>query len=111
MDDFHKEWYSLTPDVLIGRAQQITATGIAYNELYVGHAYSAENLEYLLRFEKPLEVVRDRWIEEQQYRPDISQEMNHTLFSVMDDPEIEHEYELDENYTPIIAPNTDMRMT
>jgi hypothetical protein len=101
ISDYRKAWGRMSSDVLTGYAQEIEATRVAYNELYSGYAYSEEKLEYLLRFENPLEVMRDRWIEEQ-CRPDVSEEMNHVLWSVMTDPDTEVEYALDGSYTPVL---------
>ena len=105
------EWRRYSKDVLIGYAEEINATRIAYNELYCGaFEYPEEKLEYLLRFDNPLEVVRDRWIKEQ-CPPDVFKEMNCTLFKVMTDPDAEQKYELDANYTPALDHDTGMRMT
>ena len=92
--DIETKWYALPRDALIGHAEEINATRIVYNELHSGWAYADEKLEFLLRFEDPLEVVRDKWIEEQ-CPPDISEEMNHALGSVMTDPDAEQVYEMD----------------
>jgi hypothetical protein len=97
MESFRTEWYRLNKGQLIGYAQEIDAVRIAYNELYSGYTYSEEQLEYLLRFDNPLEVVRDKWIDKQ-CRPDVSEAMSHVLSSVMTDPDIEREYALNSEY-------------
>ena len=93
-----QEWYALPPSLLAGKAQEIEATRIVYDELHSGWAYNEQALEYLLRFENPLEVVRDKWIEEQ-CLPDVSAEMSHVLGSLADEQEAELNYALDEGYT------------
>jgi len=104
------EWYALSPSLIAGKAQEIEATRIAYNELYSGWDYSEDKLKYLLRFENPLEVVRDKWIEEQ-CLPDVSNEMNHVLYSIMGTFVAENEYELDKEYTAADEPDSGMKMT
>lgn len=94
-----REWFALSPSLVAGKAQEIEASRIAYNELCDGRTYSDETLEYLLRFENPLKVVRDKWIEEQ-CLPDAGEEMNRVLRSVMNDREAGWEYELDREYMP-----------
>ncbi len=58
-------------------------------------------LEKVIGFEpdkNPLEVVRDKWIEEF-FEPDISAEMGHALWSITDKQDAEHDYALDSEYT------------
>ena len=103
-------WFALSPSVIVGKAEEINATRLAYNELFSGWAYSEDKLEYLLRFDNPLEVVRDKWIEEQ-CLPDISAEMNHVLCSVMDKQEAEQDYALDKEYTDAAEQDNGMKMS
>ena len=92
--------------VLIGKSDEITAARFVYNELYGGGC--PENyMEYLLRFENPLEVVRDQWISEQSV--DFSEELNHALWSLMDKGNAERDYALDPEYTPV--PEADQKIT
>ena len=99
IEAMQKEWFALTPSLIAGKAQEIEAVRIVYNELYSGWAYSDDKLEYLLRFENPLEVVRDKWFEKH-CRPDVSEEMNHALWSIMDSQDAKQEYELNKEYMP-----------
>jgi len=109
--DYYREWFNLNPEAIIGRAEEINATRIAYNELHSGsYAYPDEKLAHLLRFDNPLEVVRDMWIREQ-CPPDHFNEMNHALQTVINEPELEQEYTLDESHTPVFGQDTGMRMT
>lgn len=87
----------LSKSVLIGKSDEITAARFVYNELYGGQ-YPEDYMEYLLRFQNPLEVVRDQWISEQTV--DFSDEMNHALWSLMDKGDAERDYELDPEYAP-----------
>jgi hypothetical protein len=80
------------PD-LIEQAAEIAATKLVYEELHDG-CYPAESLEYLLRFENPLEVVRDQWLLEQNTAHD--EEMSHVLWTIADKGEAEQLYALEE---------------
>lgn len=79
---FQNELLDLSPTLIIEKAKEIEATRIVYNELYSGWAYPDELLEYLLRFENPLEVMRDRWKKEQL---DIRKKMKDVLWSLMNE--------------------------
>lgn len=106
MDTFLKKWWQTPSSVLVDKAKEIAATNTVYNELYGGD-YSTDYMEYLLRFENPLEVVRDKWMEEQN-RPAMNNEMTHALWSIMDSGDAERDYELDEDYKP---PSMDQGVT
>lgn len=80
------------PD-LIEQAAEIAAAKLVYEELRDG-CYPAESLEYLLRFENPLEVVRDQWLLEQNTAH--GEEMNHVLWTITDKGEAEQLYALEE---------------
>lgn len=81
------------PD-LIEQATEIAAAKLVYDELHNG-CYSAENLEYLLQFENPLEVVRDQWLDE--HSTALNKEMSHVLWSISDRCEAEQLYTLEED--------------
>ncbi len=91
---------------LIKMSEEITATRFLYNELH-GGGYPEDYMEYLLRFENPLEVARDQWISEQSV--DFSDELNHALGTLMDRGDAEQDYVLDPDYTP--APATEKKVT
>lgn len=76
------------PD-LIEQATEIAAAKLVYGELR-DCDFPAESLEYLLRFENPLEVVRDQWLEEQNTVRD--EEMSHVLWSISDKGDAEQIY-------------------
>lgn len=103
-DTYYKELLQCSPSVLIGRAGEIHATRIVYNQLYAGE-YPENFLEYLLRFQNPLEVVRDQWISEQSVLR--SEDMEHILWNFSDKRDAEQDYELDANFLP---PEQEVRM-
>lgn len=96
--EFVDAWLKLEPSMLIENAEEIAATKQVYDELK-SNEYNMAYFEYLLRFENPLEVVRDRWKEEQ-LGPDISGEMEHALWYLMDKEYAEQDYPLDEDCAP-----------
>ena len=103
---FMREWIKLEPLQLIEKAEEIAATKLVYNELKNG-GYSADSLEYLLRFKSPLEVVRDKWIEENGSEMVHDDDMNHALWSIADKQDAEQDYELDGAY---LSPERGVRM-
>lgn len=94
---FVQEWRKLDAPTLIEKAEEIAATKLVYSELRDG-GYNIDDLEYLLRFQNPLEVVRDQWLDEQRYAPD--DEMDHALWTIADRGEAEQDYDLDEAFHP-----------
>jgi len=82
---------------LIEQAAEIAAAKLVYEELKdVGN--NPDYLEYLLRFENPLEVVRDAWLDENNVVH--NEEMDHALWSLMDKGNAEQDYALDETFLP-----------
>ena len=76
---------------LIEQAAEIAAAKLVYAELK-GGGYNLDYLEYLLRFENPLEVVRNAWLDESNVAH--RQEMDHDLWSLMDKGNAEQEVRL-----------------
>lgn len=103
---FMREWLKLEPLQLIEKAEEIAATKLVYEELKNG-GYDAGHLEYLLRFKNPLEVVRDKWIEENGPEMVHDEDMDHALWSIADMRDAEQDYELDEAFLP---PGQEVRM-
>lgn len=97
---FMREWMELEPLQLIEKAEEIAATKLVYNELKNGR-YTTDCLEYLLRFKNPLEVVRDKWIEENGSKMLHDDNMVHVLWSIADKQDAEQDYKLDEAYCPL----------
>ena len=100
MAQYQKEWQQKPASELVELASEIAAVQFVYQELSDG-SYSAEYMEYLLRFENPLEVVADQWISEQTV--DFSEELTHALWTLWDKGESESEYTLDPEYAPVSA--------
>ena len=100
MAQYRKEWQQKPASELVELASEIAAVQFVYQELAEG-SYSAEYMEYLLRFENPLEVVKDQWISEQTV--DFSEELTHALWTLWDKGESESEYTLDPDYAPVSA--------
>ncbi len=103
---FMKEWVKLEPLQLIEKAEEIAATKLVYEELKNGW-YDQEHLAYLLRFKNPLEVVRDKWSEENGSEMVYDEDMRHALWSIANTRDAEQDYELDEAY---LSPEQGVRM-
>lgn len=85
-----REWLTKEPEELISCAEEISATKMLLNML--PQTASGEDMEYLLRFENPLEVVRDGWMAYS--NADMSNELHHVLWLVGDDPSIWEDYKM-----------------
>lgn len=84
---------------LFSRAGEIAAAQLCHEQLTeYTEIYMAEDLEYLLRFEDPLAVVRDQWASRQECDP--SHEFKEMLAELQDDQTLERDYPLDADWTP-----------
>lgn len=84
-------------EIVFENAAEVHFNQQAYDELS-GGGYPADMLEYLLRFEDPLEVAREQWQREE--NTDISDAFQHALWNFMDKRDAEADYALDEAYLP-----------
>lgn len=84
---------------LFSRAGEIAIAQFCHEQLteYLD-CYAIEDLEYLLRFEDPLAVVRDQWASRQECDP--SHEFKEMLAELQDDQTLERDYPLDADWTP-----------
>ena len=97
---YQKSLYARTPGVLIGTADEIAATATCYSEfLCSGSDLSRRDLSYLLQFENPLEVLRDRWVLDQS--TEQGTRFLGMLESLRSEGHAEQDYPLDEAYAQI----------
>ena len=94
---YQRNLYDRSPGVLIGIADEIAATATCYSEfLCSGSDLSRRDLSYLLQFENPLDVLRDRWVLDQ------STEQGTRFFGMLEslrsEGHAEQDYPLDEAY-------------
>ncbi len=59
--DFRKKWEGQSAGELIEASGEITAIKDTHYYLTESHGFEAEEVDYLLLFENPLEVVADKW--------------------------------------------------
>ncbi len=80
-DSYVEGLLKCSPSELISRADEIAAASFCHDQL-ARHAsfYSDDLLEHLLRFDDPLETMRDQWMDEQDV--DFSDEFSHALWSL-----------------------------
>lgn len=82
---------------LFSRAGEITAAQFCHEQLTESlDSHAIEDLEYLLRFDDPLAVVRDQWMAEQDV--DLSDEFSHALWTLRDQQSAEQDYSLDPDW-------------
>lgn len=100
-----RQLQALPADSLIEQAAQIAATKLVFKALCEG-GYKNEYMEYLLRFQNPLEVVRDHWLSEHNVLLD-GDNMEHVLWTLSDRQHAEQDYQLDEAF---LIPEQGVRM-
>ena len=77
---------------LIDKAEEIYATRLAKENL-MRHV-DEQRAEWFLRFQNPLEIVRDKWIEENGVEMVHDEEFSHAVWTVMDCQDTESLYGL-----------------
>ena len=97
MDGYAQQIQSMTVSQLCAHAGEISATMFCFHQLTeTSDAYPLDYMEYLLRFEHPLSVVRDRWLSEQGDAP--SEAFEHTLWELWDKQDAEVDYAMDSGW-------------
>lgn len=94
---FNQQWLALSPRELVAQSDKIAATKFMYEN--VMEEVGPEEAAFLLRFLNPLEVLRDKWIEENGSEMVHDEELRHALWSI---PEIDRGHELEPGAEPII---------
>ncbi|WP_051685071.1 hypothetical protein [Clostridium sp. KNHs205] len=95
---FTTEWSGLSPVELIGKAEEIYAVRMTKEHL-MGRV-DEQQAAWLLRFENPLEIVRDRWIAENGMKMVHDEDFSHVLWAVMDSQDTEKLYALSKGAEP-----------
>lgn len=89
---FVSDWLSLSSSQLIEKAKEISATQLIRKKLI--NSIKEEKAAWLLRFENPLEILRDKWIQENGMVMMHNEDFSHALWSVMDGQDTESLYVL-----------------
>ncbi len=90
--DFVAEWSSLFISELIERAEEIYATRLVKEHLM--RNVDEDQAKWFLRFQNPLEIVRDKWIEENGMERVHDEDFSHAVWFVMDCQDTESLYAL-----------------
>lgn len=87
-EDFLKDWLSQEPEELVSYAEEIAATKLLSQS--VVEVATAEDMEFLMQFENPLEVIRDGWMNYEQ--ADITEELQYALTYAKTNPSLWEDY-------------------
>lgn len=92
--DFMAEWSAMSPSELIDKSEEIYATQLVRE--HFKESLDEQQAEWLLRFQNPLEIMRDKWIEENGLETVHDEELSHAVCEVMEDSrDVENFYDLD----------------
>lgn len=97
-DDFADGWNRLNPTELIEKSEEINSTQLVKEHLL--YTVTEHNAAYLLKFQNPLELVRDKWMEENGIGVVHDQDISHAVWSVIDFQDSESLYALEEEAEP-----------
>ncbi len=90
---YREKLLALPKEDLIDRAEEIAAVKLS-REVLTTSCISQDELDYLDRFENPLEVVSDAWLDAQNV--DTGGEFNHVLWALRDRQDAEQLYEMEQ---------------
>ncbi len=90
--DFAAEWSSMSASELIEKAEEIYATRLVKEHLR--RHVDEDQAKWFLRFQNPLEIVRDKWIEENGMEMLHDEDFSHVVWAVMDCQDTESLYAL-----------------
>ncbi len=97
MAEYEQQMRSMPGSYVFAHADEISAMKFCSDQLIENiHSYRTEYLEYLLRFEQPLSVVRDRWLSAQSDGP--SEAFEYTLWDLWDKEDAEIDYAVDSGH-------------
>lgn len=105
--DFTDEWLALTPFELIEKAEEICATQLVKEHLL--YTMNQDKAEWFLRFQNPLEIVRDKWMEENGIGTVHDEDISHAVWTVIDCQDTESFYDLAPGADP--TPDGDVPVT
>ncbi len=86
---FQTAWEAKSKAKLIDASREITAIKDAHYYLTESHGFEPEEINYLLLFENPLQVVADKWLE----RTEDLSDFNFALDEVFDKQDALRDYE------------------
>lgn len=92
LTEFRKTWETSDETRLIDGSREITAIKDAHYYLTESHGFEPEEIDYLLLFENPLQVVSDKWLE----RTEDLSHFSFALDEVFDKKDALRDYELKE---------------
>lgn len=95
---FVAQWSALSSSDMIEKAEKIYAAQMVKEHLM--GSVDEQQAEWLLRFENPLEIVRDKWIEENGMEMVHDEDFSHALWAVMDCQDTESLYPLASDVEP-----------
>ena len=85
-EDFLRDWLSRPPEELVARAEEISAAKMLSEAL--PETVSTEDMEFLLQFENPLEVMSSKWAEENGSTAVHDDELTHCIWSLRESEEV-----------------------
>ena len=100
---FVRQWEALPLEELIQKAEEIYAVQMTMKHLMGG--VDEQKAGWLLRFENPLEILRDKWTQENGMEMVQDEEFSHALGSVMDGQDTERLYALTNGVEPYLDKN------
>ena len=101
--NYKAQWEGLETDELIDRAEEIAA--VQRLAAAIPEVVTDTEMEYLMKFKNPLEIVVDRWLDDSAYNsPLLGEQIESVIYQIVDkgDADSIYETESDEAEEPTI---------
>lgn len=92
--NYKAQWEGLETDELIDRVEEIAA--VQRLAAAIPEVVNTPQMEYLLKFKNPLEIVVDRWLDDSAYNsPLLGEQIESVIYQIVDKNDADSIYEIE----------------
>ena len=95
---YKDQWKALDSDELIDRAEEIAA--VQRLATAIPEVINDSEIEYLMKFKNPLEIVVEYWLNDSAYNsPLLDEEIESVIYQIVDKDDVDTIYEMESDET------------
>lgn len=96
--NYKSQWKALDSDELIDRAEEIAA--VQRLATAIPYVVNTSQMEYLMKFKNPLEIVVEYWLNDSAYNsPLLGEEIESVIYQIVDKGDTDSIYEMESDET------------
>lgn len=96
--NYKAQWKEMNSDELIDRAEEIAAVQRLASA--IPEVVDTSQMEYLMKFKNPLEIVVEYWLNDSAYNsPLLGEEIELVIYQIVDKDDVDTIYEMDSDET------------